>query len=179
MPVREFPKNSRESVRVMPKIYEGHDLIDIRVYARNKAGKMVPTPKGISINVDTVPELIEVLLWALGQPCDSEPENPECHLSREEAERLAKVAWRVLHEHGSAVHWDSAERMILSQSPGLSKWDLHYVLAIRGDLFERADQACYWARKQNASCSGVLGSKFGNGRLFQEKYCDRAGGPEG
>src|SRR5688500_3966258 len=114
MPFREFPKNTRETVRVTPSVYEGHDLINIRVYAKNREGQMVPTPKGISINVDTVPELLDNLAWALGQPCDPNPDGPERILQQADADRLANIAWDVLRKHGSAVHWDSAERMVLS-----------------------------------------------------------------
>jgi hypothetical protein len=147
MPFREFPKNTRETVRVTPSIYEGHDLINIRVYAKNREGETVPTPKGLSINVDTVPELLESLTWVLGQPCDSDPNTSERVLSPPDADRLAGIAWEVLRKHGSAVHWDSAERMVLSEAPEFLKWDLHYVLATRPDLFERVDRAAYRARK--------------------------------
>ena len=146
MPFREFSKNTRETVRVTPTTYEGHDLINIRVYAKNREGQIVPTPKGISINVDTIPELIDDLIWALGQPCDPDPESPERVLSHADAERLATIARDTLGKHGSAVHWDSAERIVLSQAPEFSKWDLHYVLATRTDLFERVDRAAYRAR---------------------------------
>ncbi len=147
MPFREFPKNTRETVRVIPSIYEGHDLINIRVYAKNRDGQMVPTQKGISINVDAVPELLDNLAWALGQPCDPDPGSPEKILQQTDADRLATITWEVLRKHGSAVHWDSAERMVLSEAPDFSKWDLHYVLATRRDLFERVDRAAYRARK--------------------------------
>ena len=146
MSFREFSKNTRETVRVTPTTYEGHDLIDIRIYAKNREGQVVPTPKGISINVDTIPELIDDLKWALGQPCNPEPESPERVLSQSDAERLATTAWETLRKHGSAVHWDSAERIVLSKAPEFSKWDLHYVLGTRTDLFERVDRAAYRAR---------------------------------
>lgn len=148
MAFRQFSKNNRETIHITPGRYEGYDLIDIRVYTRNQTGEIVPTKKGISINVDTVPELLDALLWALGQPCDATPDSPERVLSETDADRLAKIAWRALQAHRSAVHWDSAERMVLSQAPGFSKWDLHYVLATRNDLFERVERACYRARKQ-------------------------------
>jgi hypothetical protein len=149
MPFREIPKNNREMIRVSPTIYEGHELVDIRVYARNReTGEFVATKKGIALNVDTVPELIDLLIWALGQPCGKDTDTPERKLGPADAERLAKNTWRILSEHGSAVHWDSAERMVLSEVKGFSKWDLRHVLATRMDLFERVERACYRARKR-------------------------------
>lgn len=147
MPFREFQKNTRELVRVVPSTFRGHDIVDIRIYGLNyKTKELTPTKKGISLNVDTIPELVDALLWALGQPCDTRLEDPERHLSAKDAKRLAGIAWRTLRKHGSAVHWDSAERIILSGAPGFSKWDLHFVLATRSDLFERVERGCYRAR---------------------------------
>lgn len=150
MAFREFAKNSSETIRVTPRIYEKHDLIDVRVFARNySTGVVGPTKKGISINVDKVPELLDALLWAVGQPCAEDPDEvQERKLEASEADRLAQAACKVLRAHGSPVHWDSAEKMVLSRVNGFTKWDLHYVLTTRNDLFERVDGACYRARKQ-------------------------------
>jgi hypothetical protein len=108
---------------------------------------MGPTKKGIALNVDTIPELIDALVWALGQPCDENPELPERKLTQPDADRLADAAWRKLEKHGSAVHWDTVEKMVLPGLKEFTKWDLHYVLATRADLFERTGRACYRARK--------------------------------
>lgn len=152
MAFREFPKNNSEMIRVTPRIYEGYELIDIRVFARNfKTGEVGPTKKGVSINIEKVPELLDALVWALGQACEEDSEIPERRLDPPDADKLAAAAWRALRAHGSAVHWDSAERIVLSTIEGFSKWDLHYVLATRTDLFERVDGACYRARKVPAA----------------------------
>jgi Transcriptional Coactivator p15 (PC4) len=154
MPFREIPKSTREVIRVSPSTYEGHELIDIRVYARNsETGEFVATRKGIALNVDTVPELIDLLVWALGQPCANDTFTPERKLGPADADRLANNTWKILSEHGTAVHWDSAERMVLSKVKGFSKWDLHHVLATRRDLFERVEGACYRARKHRTVSS--------------------------
>lgn len=148
MAFREFRKNKSETVRVSATNYEGHDLINVRAYALNRStGEVGPTKKGISLNIDTIPELIDALAWALGQPCSSDPNTAERQLKPIDEERLARVAWEALRKHGTAVHWDSAEKLILSDIKGFSKWDLHYVLATRKDLFERADQGCFRARR--------------------------------
>jgi hypothetical protein len=150
MAFRTFAKNNSETVRVAPTSFQGHDLIDIRIYARNfSTGEMGPTKKGISLNVDIVPELIDALVWALGQPCDANQDSVERRLDGSEAERLASLAWQLLLKHGAAVHWDSIERMVLQGAPEFSKWDLHYVLASRQDLFERAGTGCFRARKKS------------------------------
>jgi len=148
MAFRQFAKNNSETVRVTANVYEGHDLIDIRIYARNfSTGEIGPTRRGISLNVDVVPELINALAWALGQPCAADPASPERHLEVSAAEQLASATWQVLLKHGSTVHWDSLERMVLSDHREFSKWDLHYVLATRKDLFEWAGNGCFRARK--------------------------------
>lgn len=149
MPAREIPKNRRETVRVSPRQYEGHDLIDIRVFTRHPETKeLVPTKKGISLNIDTIPELVDALMWALGQPCEVEDGTPERKLDQVDADKLAEVTWHALKQHGSAVHWDSVEKMVVKSIKGFSKWDLHYVLAARKDLFERTGQGCFRARKR-------------------------------
>ena len=148
MAFRQFAKNNSETVRVTANTFQGHDLIDIRVYARNfSTGEIGPTKKGISLNVDVVPELINALVWALGQPCDADPASPERQLEASAAEGLASGTWNALLKHGSAVHWDSIERMVLADYRQFSKWDLHYVLATRKDLFEWTGNGCFRARK--------------------------------
>ncbi len=149
MAYREFRKNSAETVRVCATQYKGYDLIDVRIFAKTRNGEIVPTRKGVSLNVDQIHDLIECLVWSLQQPCKegAEAEEAIC-LSEEEADRLARHAHSVLSRHGLAVHWDTAESMIL-QDPEMkcfSKWQLHYVLVTRKDLFYKEDAGCYRAR---------------------------------
>jgi hypothetical protein len=147
MPTRHIQKNKREILRVSPSNYEGNELINIRVFAP-KVGtdELIPTRKGVSIAIDLVPELIDALLWALGQSCADTPESDETKLDLQSAAELAEGAWKTLKQHGSSVHWDSAERMVLTGAfKKFSKWNLHYVLASRPDLFERTASGCYRA----------------------------------
>lgn len=150
MSFREFRKNATESVRVSPGTYEGIDRIDIRIFVRNRGGDIFRTRKGISLNIDQVPDLIEFLEWSLQQPCtdDSEAED-EPLMSHEKAEKLAALAHQVLSRHGLPVHWDIAERLVLenTEAKGFSSWQLHYVLATRRDLFVKEDQGCFRAAK--------------------------------
>ena len=55
--VYAFPKNAREDVRVSLSSYKGRPLIDLRVFYRDGAGEMRPTPKGVSIARELLPEL--------------------------------------------------------------------------------------------------------------------------
>jgi len=147
MACREFPKNVRETVRVTPYTFKGYDLVDVRIYVENPEKEVVATKKGISLNVDMIPELIASLQWALGQPCEDDPAtNEEPVPDPSKLDVLAEGAWTALRAHGSAVHWDTAERLVLAGAlKKFSKWHLHYVLAARTDLFERLNYNCYKA----------------------------------
>jgi hypothetical protein len=134
-PTREIVKNKREKLRVGPSKYGGYDLIDIRIYVPVPDKEdLVPTKKGVSINVDTVPDVIAALEWSLAQDSSFESERPLP--SGEGAEELARAAWEVVGQHGAAVHWDVVERMLKERVRSISKWDLHYVLVKRRDLFQ-------------------------------------------
>jgi len=64
--IREWPKNTREHVRVALDEYQGTPLVDIRVCAEfgGPAGLYSPTKKGISMHVRHLPVLIEALTAA-------------------------------------------------------------------------------------------------------------------
>lgn len=144
----EFEKNKSEIVNITPEIYQGYDLIDIRIHAKNKKGEWIRTKKGVTLNIDQIPELINGLEWALQQPCEESPESESMPLmTREEEDELASCAHEVLKKHGIDVHWDTAERMVLKK-PGMqkyNKWHLHYVLATRRDLFRKTGSGCFKA----------------------------------
>ena len=148
MAYREIRKNSSETVRVSATRYQGHDLIDVRIFARTRGGEITATRKGVSLNVDQVPDLLECLEWALQQACDEGPDRTEeSSLNPSQADLLAVEAHRVLSKHGLPVHWDLAEAMVL-EKPELvqfTKWQLHYVLATRRDLFVKEDTGCFRA----------------------------------
>jgi hypothetical protein len=149
---RELQKNRLETVRVAPARYQGYDLIDIRIYAMTKQGEVVPTKKGISLNVDQIPDLIESLEWALQQPCVEEPdEEPALAIKPEEADKLARFAHKVLSKHGLPIHWDIAESMILDnpEMRRFTKWQLHFVLTTRRDLFIKEGTGCFRANKSS------------------------------
>lgn len=55
--IGEVVKNAREVYRLTFTEYRGHRLFDLRIYARNKSGEYVATPKGISIQFNKVTEI--------------------------------------------------------------------------------------------------------------------------
>ena len=145
---KAFVKNSSETVRVTPTRYQGYDLVDIRIFAKTKGGETVRTRKGVSLNVDQVPELLECLEWALQQACDENPESVAAPiLDSNEADLLAIETHKVLAQYGLPVHWDFAEKMVLDnpRMKRFNKWHLHFVLATRRDLFAKEDAGCFRA----------------------------------
>lgn len=146
MATRKIAKNRREIVHVTPTTYKGHELVDIRIYAPVPGSDSVPTQKGVPVPLDRVPDLIAALEWALMQPCD--PDAPERALSESRTTELANSAWEAMSRHGSAVHWDTIERMVLSDSTREHRWDLHFVLATRKDLFSSQGQGVFLAKKR-------------------------------
>jgi hypothetical protein len=62
-------KNALEEIRVGLSEYNGHDLINIRVWAdpRNGGTERIPTKAGIACNVRLLPDLIEALREAEAQ----------------------------------------------------------------------------------------------------------------
>jgi hypothetical protein len=59
-------KNALEEIRVGLSEFNGHDLLNIRVWAepRNGGAGRIPTKAGIACNVRLLPELIEALQQA-------------------------------------------------------------------------------------------------------------------
>ena len=61
--VKTFSKNKFQEIRVGISEFQGNDLIDIRMWTQNQStGEMVPTPKGVTVNVSIYPELKEAVL---------------------------------------------------------------------------------------------------------------------
>jgi len=48
--MKEIRKNKSEVIRIQLKEYEGHKLVDIRVWYEDENGEYKPTKKGISFN---------------------------------------------------------------------------------------------------------------------------------
>ena len=57
-----FQKNKFQEVRVGIREFKGNDLIDIRTWTMTQgSNEMVPTAKGVTINVHLLPELKKAL----------------------------------------------------------------------------------------------------------------------
>jgi len=60
--VSVFPKNKFQEVRVGVREFKGNDLVDIRIWTNAQgANQMVPTAKGVTVNVHLLPQLIKAL----------------------------------------------------------------------------------------------------------------------
>jgi hypothetical protein len=64
--IAKFWKNRRrsESVHVTLSEYEGHNLINVRVYATGADGIDRPTTKGVAMGIGKLPELARALAKA-------------------------------------------------------------------------------------------------------------------
>ena len=60
--VVEFQKNSQEMLKVHLQTYKGQEYVDIRAWIKNEtSGEYKATPKGLTINVELLPELMGAL----------------------------------------------------------------------------------------------------------------------
>jgi hypothetical protein len=69
--IAEFEKNGREAVRLALTHYQGRALADLRVFYRDRAGDLRPTPRGLSLDRALLPEL-EAAVIALRQAAELE-----------------------------------------------------------------------------------------------------------
>lgn len=61
--VKTFKKNKFQEIRVGIREYKGNDLIDIRTWTMTQGTEeMVPTSKGVSMNIHLVKELKEAII---------------------------------------------------------------------------------------------------------------------
>ena len=59
--ISKFEKNSMEEIRVELSEYKGQTYLNIRAWIENDNNEFVPTKKGLTINVELFPELLEAL----------------------------------------------------------------------------------------------------------------------
>ena len=62
--ISEFPKNKTEDFRLSLTEYQGHNLIDFRIYFKDKQGESKPTKKGVTVNVKLFPQLKKAIMDA-------------------------------------------------------------------------------------------------------------------
>jgi hypothetical protein len=56
--VHEFEKNALETVRAFISTYKRKEYLNLRTFYRHEDGSMRPTPKGLTLSVDLITELI-------------------------------------------------------------------------------------------------------------------------
>ncbi len=59
--VGSFPKNNREEVRVTLSKYKGYDLVGVRQWFRNENDEPRPSKSGVTIRVELLPELLQLI----------------------------------------------------------------------------------------------------------------------
>ncbi|MEM8616782.1 MAG: transcriptional coactivator p15/PC4 family protein [Pseudomonadota bacterium] len=62
--VAEIPKNSREVIRVQRTAFQGHQLINARVWYRADDGELRPSKKGLSVKLDQADALADAIRQA-------------------------------------------------------------------------------------------------------------------
>jgi hypothetical protein len=65
--VAEWPRNSREIVRVSLTTYNGHPVVDIRTWYRDRAGDTKPGRAGLTLGMKHLPDLADALARALAE----------------------------------------------------------------------------------------------------------------
>ena len=67
--VSVFSKNKFQEVHIGIREFKGNDLVDIRIWTiAQGADQMVPTAKGVTINVHLLPQLIKALAGCRKNP---------------------------------------------------------------------------------------------------------------
>lgn len=72
-----FPKSRFEQVRAYVSEYKKRDYISLRVFYEADDGELRPTPKGITISVDLIDELVQAV-EALRAAVDDETTGKAC-----------------------------------------------------------------------------------------------------
>jgi len=62
--ISEFQKNKMEDFKLSLTEYQGHNLLDFRIYFKDKMGESKPTKKGITINIKFFSELKKAIMDA-------------------------------------------------------------------------------------------------------------------
>ena len=57
--MKEIQKNTLEKIRIQRTNFNGHELIDIRVYYESNTGEWKPTKKGITFSLSLANEVIK------------------------------------------------------------------------------------------------------------------------
>lgn len=59
--IATIPKNSQQEIRVSLENYQGHDLLNMRVWFQSQDGDMRPGKQGLAIRLALLPDLTRAL----------------------------------------------------------------------------------------------------------------------
>lgn len=62
--IATIPKNSKQEIRVSLDHFQGHDLLNMRVWYRTDQGEMRPGKQGLAVRLAILPDLIHALIQA-------------------------------------------------------------------------------------------------------------------
>lgn len=80
MITNEIEINEREKIRVTIVEYKGREYINFRIYFLNSKSVWHPTRKGVTLNVELIDKVIELLKTASRELKKSKPEkSPEAY----------------------------------------------------------------------------------------------------
>lgn len=65
--IKEIKKNTKQIVRICLSEYKNNTFLDLRIYLLQEDGSYVPSKKGIALNKNVLPEVIEGLMSGLEQ----------------------------------------------------------------------------------------------------------------
>jgi Transcriptional Coactivator p15 (PC4) len=64
---QEWINRRHDALTITLTTYKGTNLVDLRKFAMNREGKLVPTPKGISVKVARLPDMVKAISKALNK----------------------------------------------------------------------------------------------------------------
>jgi hypothetical protein len=64
---QEWINRRHDALTITLTTYNGTNLVDLRKFAMNREGKLVPTPKGISVKVTRLPDMLKAISKALNK----------------------------------------------------------------------------------------------------------------
>ena len=76
--VGSFHKNSQEVVKVTLDEFHGREVVDIRAYFSDVNGEWQPSRKGITLSIECIPELLEIVRMAKVTLIDNGRLEDEC-----------------------------------------------------------------------------------------------------
>jgi hypothetical protein len=64
---QEWINRRHDALTITLTTYNGVNLVDLRKFVMNREGKLVPTPKGVSVKVTRLPDMLKAITKAVKQ----------------------------------------------------------------------------------------------------------------